>query len=528
MGKKLDKLLIGISLVVVFVIVGCLYFQPEASETIANNIKSALISAFGSGTLLFTFFGVVLLVAIAFSKYGKIRLGNTKPEYSTFKWIAMMMSCGLGSATCYWAFIEWAYYIDTPGLSIAAGSQQAFEMSVTYTMFHWGISAWTLYALVGIPIAYHFHVRKNKGLSLSGMVHAITGLKENGIICRIIDVLFIFICFGGLSITLGVSVPLVTDVLCSVIGIQSSFIMNLAIIVILSVVYSLSSYIGIQKGMAKISDWNVKLVIIFTIGVLVCGPTLFILDNTTQSFGLMLQNFVHMSLFTDPIGQSGFPGAWTIFYWLYWITYAPFTGIFIAKVSKGRTIRSVILNTLVSGSVGCFLYFGVLGSFSLQRQITGVVDMVGMLAEGMDTAAIIDVMRSLPLGSVFMILFCISSLLFLATTLDGAAFTMASTSTRGLSSTEDPNPILRLFWCIMLALVPLTMIFIGASLDTIKTCAFITAVPVIFVMIVLLYGWLRWMVKDYGKMPSAKLQELMEAPYEDEAATAAEGGEAEQ
>ena len=515
MSKKLDKLLLGVSLVVVFAIVACLYFQPEASESVANAIKSALIRIFGSGTMIFTFFGVLLLVGIAFSKFGNIRLGDTKPEYSTFKWIAMMMSCGLGSATCYWAFIEWAYYIDTPGLGIEAASQLAYEMSVPYTMFHWGFSAWTLYALAGIPIAYHFHVRKNKGLSLSGMVHAVTGLKEDGIICRIIDVLFIFICFGGLSITLGVSVPLVTDVLCSVIGIQSSFIMNLAIIIILSVIYSLSSYIGIQKGMSKISDWNVKLVIIFTIGVVICGPTLFILDNTTQSFGLMLQNFVHMSLFTDPIGQTGFPGAWTIFYWLYWITYAPFTGIFIAKVSKGRSIRSVIINTLVSGSVGCFLYFGVRGSLSLERQLSGAVDMVSLLAEGLDTQAIIEVMRSLPLGSIFMILFCISSLLFLATTLDGAAFTMASTSTRGLRNNEEPSPFLRLFWCIMLSLVPLTMIFIGASLDTIKTCAFITAVPIIFIMLVMLYGWLRWMVKDYGRVPAAEIEKQF-APVQPE------------
>lgn len=499
MTKKLDKLLIGISLIVVFGIVACLYLQPDASQAVANTIKSTLIDVFGSGTLLFTFFGVLLLIGVAFSHFGNIKLGEGKPEYSTFKWIAMMMSCGLGSATCYWAFIEWAYYVGTPGLGIEAASQLAYEMSVPYTMFHWGFSAWTLYALAGIPIAYHFHVRKNKGLSLSGVIHAITGLKEDGIICRIIDVLFIFICFGGLSITLGVSVPLVTDVLCSVIGIPSSFWMNLVIIIVLSIIYSLSSYIGIQKGMAKISDWNVKLVILFTIGVVVCGPTLFILNNTTQSFGLMLQNFIHMSLFTDPIGQTGFPGAWTIFYWLYWITYAPFTGIFIAKVSKGRSIRSVIINTLVSGSAGCFLYFGVLGSLSLERQLSGVVDMVGMLANGSDTAAIIEVMRSLPGGPIFMILFCISSLLFLATTLDGAAFTMASTSTRGLRNNEEPNPFLRLFWCIMLSLVPLTMIFIGASLDTIKTCAFITAVPIIFIMLVMLYGWLRWMVQDYGK-----------------------------
>ncbi len=511
MEKKLDKLLIGVSLVVVFGIVTCLYLMPEASQNVAGAVKSFMIDAFGSFTEIFTLAGVVLLIAVAFSKFGKIKLGEGQPEYSTFKWIAMMMSCGLGSATCYWAFIEWAYYAGTPGLSIEPMTQLAYEMSVPYTMFHWGFSAWTLYALVGLPIAYHFHVRKNKGLSLSGMVNKITGLKQDGVVCRIIDVVFIFICFGGLSITLGVSVPLVTDVFCSVIGIQSSFAMNLTIIIALSVIYSLSSYIGIQKGMAKISDWNVKLVILFTIGVVICGPTLFIINNVTQSFGLMMQNFVHMSLFTDPVGQSGFPGAWTVFYWLYWITYAPFTGIFIAKVSKGRTIRSVVANTMASGSLGCFLYFGVLGSLGLERQLSGAVDMVGMLGDGKDTLAIIEVMRSLPGGAIFMILFCISSLLFLATTLDGAAFTMASTSTIGLKQGEDPNPFLRLFWCIMLSLVPLTMILIGASLDTIKSCAFITSVPVIFIMITLLYGWMKWMRQDYGEASFVKMEKTLPA-----------------
>ena len=469
---------------------------PDASQNVAGTLFSALTTIFGSGTLIFTLGGVILLFGVAASRYGKIRLGEGDPEYSTFKWIAMMMSCGLGSATCYWAFIEWAYYIDTPGLGIKAGSQLAYEMAVPYTMFHWGISAWTLYALIGLPMCYHFYIRKNKGLSLSAVVSQVTGIKTNGIIGRIIDVIFIFICFGGLSITLGVSVPLVTQVLCSVIGIEPAFWMNIVIILIIAVVYSMSSYIGIQKGMAKISDWNVKLVIGFTIACLILGPTFFILDNFTQSLGLMFQNFIHMSLFTDPIGQTGFPQAWTIFYWFYWIAYAPFTGIFIAKVSKGRSIRSVILNTLLSGSLGCFLYFGVLGSLSLHRQINGIVDMVGMLANGQDTLAIVEVMRSLPLGGVFMVFFCISSLLFLATTLDGAAFTMAATSTIGLANNEEPSPFLRLFWCIMLSLVPLAMIFINASLNTIKTCAIITAIPVIFVMLVMIIGWVKWMVAD--------------------------------
>lgn len=497
MSKKLDTLLIVISLIFVFFIVGFLYFNPIESQNIANTIFSLFTKSFGSITLLFTFFGIILLSGIAFSKYGNIKLGKGSPEYSTFKWISMMICCGLGSATVYWGFIEWAYYINTPGLGIAPNSLRAFEMSIPYSMFHWGISAWTLYALAGIPISYHYYIRKNNGLSLSSIFSSVTGFKQNGIFCRIVDILFIFICFGGLSITLGVSVPLVTEILCNVIGITPSFMINLLIIIIISIVYSFSSYIGIQKGMAKLADWNIKLVIVFLLGIIILGPTIFIINNTTQSFGLMLQNFISMSLFTDSIGKSGFPEAWTMFYWLYWLTYAPFTGIFIAKVSKGRSIRSVIANTLLSGSAGCFFFFGVLGSLSMDRQINKIVDMVGMLQNGQDNIAIVSVLRSLPFGSIFMVIFCIATLLFLATTLDGAAFTMATTSSINLQNGEEPNPVLRLFWCIMLALVPLTMILIKANLNTIKTCAIITAVPLIFILLVIIIGFVRWMVKDF-------------------------------
>jgi len=508
MTGKVDKLLISISVGLVLLVVGILYLRPTQSQVVASNIFGKMTEWFGSSVLLFTFLGVLLLAFVAISKYGRIRFGNEKPEYSTFKWISMMIACGLGSATVYWAFIEWAYYIETPGLGIEPNSQRAYEMALPYNMFHWGFSAWTLYALVGIPICYHLYIRKNQGLSLSSIISSITGIKQNGIVGRIIDVMFIFICFGGLSITLGVSVPLVNSVLSTVLGIEETFMMNIVLILIISIVYSLSSYIGLQKGMARIANFTTKLAIILCVGILIAGPTFFIIANSTNAIGLMLQNFVQMSLFTDPIGKSGFPQSWTIFYWLYWITYAPFTGIFIAKVSKGRTLRSVIVNTLISGSAGCFIFFGVIGSLTIERQLSGMVDIVGMLASGQDNSAIIEVLQTLPLSGVFMILFCAVSVLFLATTLDGAAFTMASTATPKLKEHEDPHPMHRLFWCVMLALVPLTMIFIGADLNTIKTSAIITGVPIVFLMIVMIIGWMRWMVKDFGHVPADKIEQV--------------------
>lgn len=498
LGIELDENIIATSLSVVLALVVAMVLKPEQSQSIAGLIFNNMTTWFGPTTLILTLLGLMILIGVAVSRYGNIKLGDSDPEYSTFKWVAMMISCGLGSATVYWAFIEWAYYIGTPGLGIEPFSQRAMEMALAYNMFHWGFSAWGIYALVALPMCYHFYVRKNKGLSLSAMVCAITGIKQGGIISRIIDVMFIFICFGGLSITLGLSVPLVSTVLSTVLGIEPSFIMNVVLIVIISVVYSLSSYIGIQKGMSKISNYNTKLAIILCLGIIIVGPRTFIFEYTTNSFGLMIQNYFEMSFFTDSIGQSGFPQSWTIFYWLYFVAYAPFTGIFIAKVSKGRTLRSVIINTVISGSMGCFLFFGVIASLSLDRQINGLVDTVGMLANGKDTLAIIDIMNTLPFSSIFMIIFCIISVLFLATTLDGAAFTMAATATPNLGQNEEPHPLHRLFWCVALALVPLTMIFIGANLNTIKTCAIITGVPVMGIMVVMVYGWIKWMKEDYG------------------------------
>ncbi|MCT4509590.1 MAG: BCCT family transporter [Tepidibacter sp.] len=512
---KYDKLLISISMALVLIIVAFLALKPEASQNVASKIFGLFTDIFGSGVLLFTFLGILLLIGITLSKYGSIRLGTEKPEYSTFKWVAMMICCGLGAATVYWAFMEWAYYIGTPGIGIEPGSTLAYEMSVTYTMFHWGVSAWTLYALAAIPVCYHFYVRKNGGLSFSSVVSSMTGIKADGILGRIIDVIFIFTCFGGLSITLGVSVPLVTQVICSVIGMTPTFTMNIILIVIISVIYSFSSYIGIQKGMSKLADWNTKLAILFCILILLMGPTLFIMKNCVNSFGLMIQNFVRMSLYTDPVQNNGFPESWTIFYWLYWIAYAPFTALFIAKVSKGRTIRSVIINTLVSGSCGCFFFFGILGSFAMERQVSSVIPVVDMLSNGLDKEAIVEMLQSLPGGNILLILFAIITIFFLATTLDGAAFTMASTATPGLKNNEEPHPIHRLFWCAMLALVPLTMIMIGANLNTIKTCAVATAVPLVFIMIVMLHGWLKWMMEDYANKNSIEIAEEFKLKKDD-------------
>ncbi|WP_240375089.1 BCCT family transporter [Bacillus piscicola] len=505
--KSYDVTLISISLAVVLAIVLLLSIFPEQGTAIADQLFGFLTQLFGSPVLLFTFGVVVFLGYLAFSKYGEIRLGKEAPQFKTKSWIAMMLTAGLGSATVYWAFVEWSFYYNTPGLGAEAQSSLAYEWSLAYNFFHWGISAWALYCIAALPIAYHFYVRKNKGLSLSSVIESITGFKANGVVGKIVDIIFIFTCLGGLSITLGLSVPLLSQAIASILGIEKTFTIDLVIIAVISVIFTLSAYLGIEKGVKRVTDLNTVFVLIFIGIIFFIGPSLFTLSNTTNAIGLMMQNFVHMSLWTDPIDNGSFPETWTIFYWLYWVTYAPFMGIFVARISRGRRIKELIFNMLISGSVGCWVFFGILQNLSMDAHINGIVDVAGRLGEDGGNQAIIDVLYSLPASAFFIIFFVVVSILFLASTLDSASYTLAATATKGLRDHEDPSSLHRLFWCFVVVLVPMTMIFIDAPLNTVKTAAIVTSIPLMAILVVMIYGLIRWMREDVKDLPAHVVKE---------------------
>ena len=313
--RQIDKPLMIISLTTIFIIVAGLSLYPEQGNAIAKSLFTILTEQFGEVFLLIGFFSVIILAWLGFGKHGSIKLGDDKPQHSFFTYIAMMICAGLGSATVYWAFVEWAYYYMGPPMGIEPFSTTAAEWATSYNMFHWGISAWSLYCIASLPVAYSFHVRKNPQLKLSAVCESIMGKFYNPVVGKIIDTIFIFSCVGAMGITLGLSVPMVTEGIAELLGVQSSFGMNVSLMLAITALFTVSSYVGIEKGMAKLSDMNTKLAVIFVLLVLILGPTSFIIGQMTNGYGLMLQNFIRMSLWTDPIEGSSFPTSWTVFYW---------------------------------------------------------------------------------------------------------------------------------------------------------------------------------------------------------------------
>ncbi|MDF2152292.1 BCCT family transporter [Vibrio sp. CAU 1672] len=490
--RQIDKPLMTISLVTIFSIVAGLSLYPEQGNAIAKNLFSILTEQFGAVFLLFGFFSVIILAWLALSKHGNIRLGDEKPQYSLFTYLAMMICAGLGSATVYWAFVEWAYYYMGPPMGIEPFSTMAAEWATSYNMFHWGISAWSLYCIASLPVAYSFHVRKNPHLKLSAVCESIMGKYYNPAVGKLIDTIFIFSCVGAMGITLGLSVPMVTEGIAELLGVQSSFTMNVSLMLLITALFTVSSYVGIEKGMAKLSDMNTKLAVVFVLLVLIVGPTSFIIDQMTNGYGLMLQNFIRMSLWTDPVEGGSFPTSWTVFYWAYWMTYVPFMALFVTKVSRGRTLKEVITSMVLGGSAGCFVFFGVLGSYSMSTHLNELVNVTDMLSNVGGSETVIAVLKTLPFSSIFIVIFAVMSTLFLATTLDSASFTLAATVANQLDEDANPPTVLRLFWCMILAAVPLAMMFIDAPLSTVQTLAIVTSLPLMVVIFIMLYGFFKW------------------------------------
>ncbi|UIN54033.1 MULTISPECIES: BCCT family transporter [Pseudomonas] len=501
-----DLSLIVISLVVITAAVGALTASPEHSKMLAEQWFDTTTRWFGSWVQMLGFASVVIAFALAFSKYGHIRLGTGAPEYTNTGWVFMFICAGLGSATMYWAFMEWGYYYLTPGLNIAPASKQALEFSIAYSFFHWGITPWAMYAIASLAMAYHFHVRRNEGLSLSSVMQAITGLKAKGPAGRAIDLIFLLATFGGLVLTITLTTSTVSRGLADLLGLTDGFMLKAGLVILVTLVFSLTSFVGIASGMQRLAKVACALTLLFGLIVLILGPTQFAVSNITNGIGLMLQHFVQMSLATDPTGNGDFPRGWTAFYWLYWTTYTPGVAIFVTRVSRGRTVREVILAMILGGCAGCWFFFGSLESFAIHQFITGLIDSPAILSSGGGEAGVSMLLISLPWGKLMAALYFLLMLVFLASHLDAVSFTVAATSTRNLREGDDPAPGLRVFWCVMLAALPTAMLYINAPLTTLKTAVTLAAIPFILVLVVMMLGLFRWLRQDYGNLTSAQIE----------------------
>lgn len=500
--KKYNTPLIIVSCVIVFAFVAFTAIRPEASLNGVNTVFDGIIKYFGAILETFTFGAVVVSLYFCFSnKYANVRFGHDEPEYSMFSYCAMMFLAAVASALLYWSFTEWAFYYQTPGIGLEPKSTAALEAGLGYSFFHWGIHGQAIYVVIALAIAYAFYIRKVPSLQTSAVCQAMMGNKVNpkakGIIGNLIDFCVIFGILGGLGVSLGLSVPLTAGALHQVFGIKVTFLVQVIVIVGIAAVFTFTSFIGTQKGMKRISNMSVILCGAFLGWIFFVGPTDFIMKNTANSFGWMLEMMPRASLFTDPIADTGFPEAWTLFFQAFYLNYAAMMGIFIAKISKGRTVRQLSIATLFGISIGGWVVFAVDSSYAIYTQKTGLTDVVELINSYVGEAGIYQIIETLPLGKVVLPLLLIFVIVgFVASSLDSASLSLSQTTQRIMNEDGNVNPLLRVFWCVILTLVPLSIMFIGANFSTLKTLAIIVSIPFMFIVAFMGIRLFMWLAED--------------------------------
>lgn len=500
-NKQKDKNIeVGImlsSIIVVLVFMVFMIVYPKETIEIISSFFNKLIQY--ATPLLEVVFFVTFIFAIylMLGKPGEIRLGEEKPEYSTFSYISMMLLASLASAALYWSFTEWAYYYKAPGLGIEPYSTEALETSLGYQFFHWGMTNQAVYTVMGVAIAYAVYVKKSHSFQISAVcslmvknTSANTGKIK--ILGKLIDFLIVFGILGGLGSTLGLAVPLAVGGLQKLWGVNDSHLLEIGIIAVITLVYVIMTILGTQRGMKVVSNSASILTIILLLFILLCGPTSFILKNIVNSFGIMLHNLVPMSLFTDPVSDTGFVEQWTVYFEAFYLNYVAMMGIFIAKISKGRTIREVAVATLLGISAGGWLLFGINGSFSINAYLEGN-NIIDVINSGMGEKAIYEIMELLPLGTTVLPLMILLLIIgFVAPSMDSASLALSETVTKSGS----PKLSIRLFWCIMLAVIPMCIILTDTSFDAIKQISIIISVPFCLILIFIEIGLIRWLKKD--------------------------------
>ncbi|OUM43343.1 BCCT family transporter [Arthrobacter sedimenti] len=488
----LDKpvLFVSLSIVILLMLVAVLF--PTAFSDITTSVLNGLVATFGWAFVATATGFVVFALFLAFSKYGRIPLGKDgeKPEYSRVSWIAMMFSAGMGIGLMFYGVTEpISHYLTPPVDGIEPGTPEAARQAMNYTLFHWAIHPWAIYAVVGLALAYSAF-RRDRGAGFSGAFTALFRGRPTPKGLRAIDVFAIFATLFGSATSLGLGVLQINGGLSKVFGVGSSLGLQIALIAVLTVCFVLSAVSGISRGIKWLSNGNMILALALLFFLFVVGPTVFILELIPASTGSYLISLPQMASRTGAFGGHEWLAAWTIFYWAWWVSWTPFVGSFLAKISRGRTIREFVLGVVAVPSVISVLWFSVWGGSALTLQDNGV-DIAAANAESQESA-MFALLSQYPLASVTSILVVVLVAVFFISGADASSIVLGSLSSFG---SAVPRKWLTILWGALTGGVAAVLLSVG-SLEALQTLTIIAAAPFLLVMIGLCVALMMDLAKD--------------------------------
>ncbi|SKC39650.1 glycine betaine uptake BCCT transporter [Maledivibacter halophilus] len=484
---KIDKFVFWLSAIICIIFVAWSILSPEGMKNTFSLLFDFYISNFGWAYLLAEALFVGVAIAIAFSKYGKIRLSkdNEKPDFSTGSWFAMLFSGAMGIGLVFWSVSEPIMHFADPAFGTASTAESA-RLAMNYTFFHWGFHPWASYAAVALPLAY-FQFRKGMPGLISSIFYPLIGEKVKGPIGKAIDTFVVTLTLFGVASSFGLGAMQVNTGLNLVYGIPNTVATAIIIIIICTFLFTLSTAVGIEKGMKRLSNTNMLLAFFLMVFVLFIGPTKYIVKVFVEGVGDYLQNIVWMSFFTDAQGtvakHSGYDwvGTWTVFYWAWWLTWAPFVGSFIARISKGRTVKEFLLGIFVFPSLLSFVWFSIMGGSALHIELFGAGGITQATLNEL-TSAIFVTFNHFPLSQLLSLLAMVVVLIFFLTSADCATLVVSMMTSGG-----DLEPFygLKIFWGIIVGALA-SMFVIAGGLQAVQTLSFALSFPFVIIMVLML------------------------------------------
>ena len=503
---EIDPIPFALGAAITFVFIGLAAFR---TDWVSSQITTAF-SVFGEGLawmyLLAMFVMLAISVYLMLSPYGRIKLGEGDPEYSNFSYLTMFFSAGLSAGIVFFGPVEaLTHFSSVPPLfsgTAEAGTESAMVPALAYSIFHYGVSAWGGYLAIGIPVAYYAY-KEGAPFRTSTVLLPVLG-EENldGVIGQSIDTLAVVATLGGIATGLGfISTQILTGITYRT-GIQFGNLETLLAIFGITVIFTVSLVVGIDRGIRRLSDFNIVMMGVLLVATLFGGllmnsiSALSVLNTGALAVGTYVQNFFSMSLFTGTgvEGGAGWTSFWTVFYWSWWIAWAPFVGLFLARISKGRTIREVLFTAIVTMTSVSIVWFTVVGGTSMWLQFAGVADILGAVGEFGNGVAGYALFGALPLGALWQPLFLILVVTFFATSADSSTLAVAMLTTGGK---ENPSSINRVFWGVLQGLIASILVVLGGA-SALRSSVIITGAPFAVVCVVSLIVFLRKLSDDHG------------------------------
>jgi len=521
---------------VVLGIIAFLFLAGERATATIQAVFDFSTNQLGSLYIWFTLFCLGVELYLAFGKYANVRLGgpDARPEFSRLSWVAMYFCAGIGTSLLAWSSKEWSYYYVAPPFDIEPMTKEAARWAATYGMYHWGPLGWVLYSICAFPIGYAFYNRKMPALRLSTSCSGVLGERlMDGPLGKLIDTLFIFGLVGATGTTLVSGAPMLSEAVCELLGLTRTFTVDAVVVGLWTSIFTVTVGLGLKRGIKMLSDVNLYAIFLLCGVAFLVGPTWYMLNSLTDSLGLLLNNVIRMSFYTAPhftteayrafaAGERShytlmFPQWWTVFYWAWYIAYAPYMGVFAARISRGRTFRDIIVTALTFGSLGCAMFFAIFGNNAMYQQLTGRFDFLAVAASRGEDAAIIGALMHLTdvplLGLVILLIFIFVGFIYSATTVNAGAYAIATVASKGMKEGTDVEPHVfnRVIWAIFLGAIALALMYqqevasgaAGAAstgtasvLTALKVSSLVVAIPLMVCIVISIVSFLRWIKED--------------------------------